>query len=118
MGLVPTRIWKKGDERKTPKGTKTGGTRANSYCLIAFGEKSPKPLSEKIESALSILKPYREILRELSSSGGALSFFVGWFLDDNTGSYFDWEILNEMAELHIGLDLDIYLPQELQELEC
>ena len=113
LGLVPTHIWKKGDERKTPRGRKLGGTRDSSYCTIRFGETSRQRLPEKIQAALSLLKPHRELLRELSSTGGEVSFFVGWFLEDNTGSYFDWKILDELVDLRIGLELDIYVPQEV-----
>jgi hypothetical protein len=109
---VPARIWKKGDERETPKGTKTGGTRTDSYCSIAFGEVSRKPLPEQIEAALSLLKQHRELLLELSSTGGVLSFFVGWFCDEDTGASFDWKILDEMANLHSSLELNIYVPEE------
>jgi hypothetical protein len=114
LGLVPAPIWKKGDERKTPKGRKLGGTRDSSYCSIALGETSRQPLREKIAAALSLFRPHRELLRELSSTGGEVSFFVGWFLDENTRDYFDWQILGEMADLRIGLDLDVYVPQEPQ----
>jgi hypothetical protein len=34
-------------------------------------------------------------------------------LEDSTGSYFDLEILGEMVDLRIGLELDIYVPHEL-----
>jgi hypothetical protein len=110
LELEPTRIWKKGDERQTPKGTKIGGTRADSYCSIAFGAMSRKPLPKQIEAALSLLKPHREILRKLSSTGGLVSFYVGWFCDEHTGEHFDWQILDTMADLRIALDLNIYVP--------
>jgi hypothetical protein len=113
LGLVPAPIWKKGDERKTPKGRKLGGTRDSSYCSIALGETSRQPLRENC-GCLVALQATSRALRELSSTGGEVSFFVGWFLDENTRDYFDWQILGEMADLRIGLDLDVYVPQEPQ----
>lgn len=110
LGLEPTHIWKKGDERQTPKGTKIGGTRANSYCSIEFGASSRKPLPKQIEAVLALLRPHRAILRKLSSTGGLISFYVGWFCDENTGERFGWQILDTMTDLRIALDLNIYVP--------
>lgn len=111
LGMVPARIWKSGEERTTPKGTRVGGIRDHSYCSIAFGESSKAPLNEKIAAALSVLKPQRALLRELTHTGGALSFFVGVFCDDNTGESLSGALLEAMADLGIGLDLDIYVPE-------
>jgi len=111
LGLKPTHIWKKGDERKTPKGTKIGGTRTNSYCSIELGRLSRNPLPKQIEAILASLKPHRAILRKLSSTGGLVSFYVGWFCDENTGERFGWQILDAMTDLRIALDLNIYVPE-------
>jgi len=49
------------------------------------------------------------MLRRLSSTGGQISFFVGWFLDAHAGESFSDQILKEMADLRIALDLNIYV---------
>jgi Domain of unknown function (DUF4279) len=112
LQLVPRHIWTKGDEHQTPKGTKTGGIRDSSYCSIDLGVTSQEPLSDKIEAALALLKPHRGILRELSSTGGQVSFYIGWFCDEHTGEGLSWQILEEMSDLRIELELNIYVPDE------
>jgi Domain of unknown function (DUF4279) len=110
LGMHPVHIWKAGDERRTPKGTRLAGLRAASYCSVDLGSTTRKLLSKQIEAALVLLKPHRRLLRRLSSTGGRISFFVGWFCDEHTGDSFDNQILDEMADLRIGLDLNIYIP--------
>jgi hypothetical protein len=58
------------------------------------------------------LKSHRLILRSLSSSGGKISFFIGWFLDKHVGETLDVELLDELADLRISLDLGIHVPDE------
>jgi Domain of unknown function (DUF4279) len=118
LGFAPKHIWKKGDERQTPKGRMLGGFRDSSYCSIDLGPTSREPLSTKIEAALTLLKPHRAILRELSSSGGLVSFFVRWFCDEDTGERFNWQTLEGMTDLRIALDLNIYTPECSSEQQC
>lgn len=113
LGLKPKRIWKKGDERTTPKGTKLGGVYESSFCYFDVGRVSREPLPKQIDTALKLLEPHRSTLRRLNSSGGKISFFVGWFLDDSImGEEFDARLLERMARLRIALDLSIYVPDQ------
>jgi hypothetical protein len=112
LGLVPRHVWKKGDERQTPNGRNMGGVRDSSYCSADLGETSREPLSKMIEAALARLEPHQEVLEEVWSTGGRLSFFIGWFLDDDTGDTLDWSILQKMSQLRIELQLNVYVPRE------
>ena len=112
LGLVPRIAWKKGDERRTPKGRSLGGVRDSSYCSAHLGETSREPLSEKIEAALMRLEPYREVLEEVWSTGGRLSLLVGWFLDEDTGDTLGLPILQKMSELRIELGVNLYVSCE------
>ena len=112
LGFKPTNIWKKGDERRTPKGNKIGGLRENSYCSIGLGQSPRDPFPKQIEAVLTLLQPHRSMLRRLSSSGGTISFYVGWFCDEDTGETLNAQILERMAHLGIALELNIYLPDQ------
>jgi Domain of unknown function (DUF4279) len=109
LGLRPKIIWKEGEERRTPKGRRLAGVRESSYCSIDLGATSKVELSKKIESAVRSLKPHRAILRRLTSTGGRISFYVGWFCDNDTGETLSSEILRQMTDMEIALDLNIYL---------
>jgi hypothetical protein len=67
-------------------------------------------LAKQVEAVLVLLKPHRAMLRKLSSTGGTISFFIGWFCDENTGETFGRQLLDAMADLRIALDLNIYPP--------
>jgi hypothetical protein len=108
--MRPAQLWEVGDEQETPKGTKLGGLRTDSYCSVDLGSTKRKYLSEQIEAALVRLKPHRRMLRRLSSTGGRISFFVGWFCDEHTGDSFDRQLLDQMADLRIELELNVYVP--------
>jgi hypothetical protein len=109
LGFKPRHIWKKGDERQTPRGNKIGGIREASYCSIDFGLPSREPIAKQIEANLVLLKRHRATLRKLSSSGGTISFYVGWFCDETTGEILSNELLWAMTDLRIALELNIYL---------
>jgi hypothetical protein len=110
LGLKPRVIWKKGEERRTPKGRKLGGLRDASYCSIELAQESRRSLAKQTEAALERLEPHRAVLRRLSSTGGRISFCVGWFCDEHSGELFSTDLLRAMTRLRIALDLNIYLP--------
>ncbi|MBB4395465.1 DUF4279 domain-containing protein [Bradyrhizobium sp. ERR14] len=114
LGLEPETIWKRGDERRTPKGRLLGGKRDSSYCSIDLGPTSRKTVARQIEAALERLQPHRAVLRRLSSTGGKVIFCVGWFFDEDSGETFSSDLLQAMALLHIALDLHIYLPDAVE----
>ena len=113
LGMRPRYLWQAGEKRRTPKGTRFDGFRTTSYCSIDLGSTTRKPLSNQIEAALVLLKPHRRLLRRLSSKEGRISFFVGWFCDEHTGDSLECQILDEMIDLRIALDLNIYVPDEV-----
>ncbi len=65
----------------------------------------------RIEKHHKCLHGSREIVQATRvSTGGALSFFVGWFSDGDAGERLAWPLLRELAELRISLELDVYGP--------
>jgi hypothetical protein len=114
LGFRPTIIWKVGGERRTPKGTKIGGIRTHSYCSVNFGATTRKSLVKRIEAALVRLRPHRPALKRFSSTGGTTSFFIGWFLDADTGEVLPPQMLQELGDLRISLELCVYMPDKMR----
>src|SRR5262249_48935926 len=104
LGLSAKHIWRAGDERRTPKGTVLRALRDNSYCIIDF-EGSGR-LRDQLNSVLSKLSAQRPLFENITSSGGRISLFVGWFSSGDSGETIDSAILNRMGELYLGLDLN------------
>jgi len=115
LGLPARRLWRKGDIRVAPNGRVQGGVHPHSYCGIPIGENQQRDLPKGLRNALDLLKPHALYLDELWRKGVDVRFFVGWFSDFNSGDCFDWEILRDMAQLHISLDLDFYAPDKAEE---
>lgn len=65
-------------------------------------------LNGKLWTAIQGLKEKREFLREIADTGGANEFFVGCFLDKNSGEILDWQVLSYLADFRITLALDMY----------
>jgi hypothetical protein len=111
-GVVPGRLVNKGGKRTTPQGQELGGKYNKSGFHIKLSE--DKQSSEKIDLEDSLLnfvekiKPYQEPLNDLVVTGGMVSFFVGLFIDANSGLVFDNTFLKELSNMGIGLELDIY----------
>ena len=114
LGLQARRLWKKGDVRIAPNGRVQGGVYRNSYCGIPIGERHQKDLPSGLKSTLDFLKPHAEYLDELWQKGVKVQFFVGWYSDPNSRDILEWEILRDMAALHISLDLDFYGPDPVE----
>lgn len=50
----------------------------------------------------------QNLFYELSSSGGKIEYFIGWYSEGNSGEEFDFELLRSLADLYIGLSFDFY----------
>ena len=108
LGLTPTHIWKAGDKRRTPKGTPLPGDHDLSYCLVILDDDLGKSLAHKIASAIATLQPHSQILDEVTSSGGRVSLFIGWFSSDVSSEMIGRTILSGLADLKIDLEIDVY----------
>src|SRR4051812_37415542 len=81
LSLAPVISWMAGDVRKSPKGTPLDGRRGATYWSHTLKESEGKRLADSLEHFTTRLEPHREFLLELSSTGGACEYFVGWFSD-------------------------------------
>jgi hypothetical protein len=116
LGIQASRMWKKGDRITTPTDRVMDGTYKKSYCSIQLGQRRQEDLSAGLRSALVVLLPHRAYFEKLSADGIQVRFFIGWFSDKlNSREIVDWEILRDMAQLHISLDLDFYGPDKAEE---
>jgi len=108
IGMDAKFQWRAGDRRMTPAGTLLEGHREHSYCCLNFPEDQQKSLSHVLGKHVSSLRKFKQFLDEFHASGGSAEFFIGWFVDRNSGDILDWSLLRELADLHISLSFDIY----------
>ena len=107
-----------GEDRYSEKGQKLDGLYRESFCLIRFSEESINsntlPLSMYLTDLLQNIKPFSSLIEGLVQRGGAANFFIGLFCDKNCGESFDFNLLKELASYGIGLEFDIYPPDNIE----
>jgi hypothetical protein len=112
LGITPTRSWKAGDPRTTPKGTPLDGVFRDSYWTsmpIEGASSEATDLSEALGQILTQLSERRAFFADFADSGGRAELLVGWFFDEgNSGDVLPHELLARLAELRIDLSLDVY----------
>jgi hypothetical protein len=91
--LPPVRFWK---------------AAAISYWGARFPDEDESSLAAGLEKRVARLRNYKHFLDEFHSSGGSAEFFIGWFVDRNSGDELHWSLLRELADMHISLSFDVY----------
>jgi hypothetical protein len=109
MGTDEPRFqWKADDHRVTPTGALLEGYREESYCCLRFPDEEQNSLADALERHVARLRNCKPFLDDFHASGGSAEFFIGWFVDRNSGDELHWSLLRELAELHISLSFDVY----------
>jgi hypothetical protein len=111
--LNPSRSWRAGDARATPNGTPLEGKYRDSYWTtdLVEGGWPDKELALVLNELLDQLAPNKGFFHRMRTEGGTVEFFVGWFFEGQSGDVLDCDLLARMADLKIGLSLDVYQPE-------
>jgi hypothetical protein len=112
VGLTPSRYWRAGEPRTTPRDKPLEGIWPHTYwtARVMEGEWPGKGLQVAIGELLDQLELSKGFLEKVHSEGGTVEFFIGWFFDGQSGGVFDCGLLARMADLKIDLSLDVYPP--------
>jgi hypothetical protein len=79
------------------------------YSELLRGGSSVRPISRAFDEMIEKLGPHAAFFQELSSDGGGVELFVGWFFPDgNSGDVFGHSLLARLSVLKIDLCFDIY----------
>jgi len=118
LGKRPSRQWKVGEPRTTPKGTKLEGINKESYWTTDLHSKksitSTKIRVEKfLFSTLDELVPHLKFIKKFVKEGGVTELFVGIYGSRNFGIELEPALLMRFGKMGIRLTLDIY-PEKLK----
>ena len=116
LALRPKLSRRVGDRRRTPKGTLLPGFEPESFCSFPIVGKpggGTRPMAADqlvadLDRFLDRLQPAARFLRELRQGGGQSELFVGWFFVIFSALLFEHALLAKLADLELGLRLDIY----------
>lgn len=108
LGLAQSHGWSVGDLRATPDGTVLGGIRPESYCSFVLGAGENGALARCLDTAVEMLTPRGDALREIAKTGGSTNFFVFWYPNGDTGEVFTAILLRRIADLGIDLGINVF----------
>ena len=109
LSLKPKVMWKRGQERTSPDGTKLGGVYRLTYWSAVAKEGEDAELFKVLDSDLSHLEQRREFVNEFVSTGGTIDYFIGWFASERSGGLaIPPSLLRRLGDLQIFLSLDVY----------
>jgi hypothetical protein len=122
LGKKPSRQWKAGEPRTTPKGNKLEGFNKESYWTANLHSKksitSTKTEFEKfLSSALDELTPHSKFIKKILKECGSAEFFVGLYGSKNFGMELEPALLLRFGEIGIRLALDVYPEKEENKSE-
>jgi Domain of unknown function (DUF4279) len=109
----PTRAWKAGERRQTPKGTPLEGLYKESYWyvrLLRGGEASSEGtlLEDYLEHFASKLSRHAEFFQRVRSEEGRAEIFIGMYGARNYGFELPPTLLNAFSTIGLSLTFDIY----------
>jgi hypothetical protein len=108
LGLKPKWSHRLGDSRKNPKGLDLGGIHDQSYCSFALERKDDEELHDSIGRISDELKRHQEFFHRVTTHGGRVEFFIGWYSSGNTGDTLSHSLLKKIGDLNIDLAFDVY----------
>lgn len=107
MKCEPDRAESVGALRTTPKGQPLEGNYSESFWLKKFDVRNSS-LRQAIETALTLAESVPNATHQLTRGGGRVEFFIGWFVDGNTGDVLPFDLLKKVADFQIDLSFDVY----------
>jgi len=109
FGLEPSRHWRVGDARTTPRGKPLEGHQRESYWTAPLDVFPAKDLEEALAKTALWLGEHQPFMTEHANSGGTAELFIGFFLESfNSGFLLDPALLAKYSALGVALDFDMY----------
>jgi hypothetical protein len=111
--LEPSRSWRVGEQRVTPKGKPLEGTYPESYWYADLSGEGPESadqqcLEDSLWEYLGRLEKAAEFLKNVRETGGRCEIFVGLYGRWNYGFEFSPSLLSSFHRLGLALSLDVY----------
>src|SRR5215472_6784482 len=111
LALTPRTSWTAGDAW----GPGQSARRESSYWSAVLEGESTLPLPEFLELASRNLEAHADFLQRIVNTGGRVEYFVGWFLNRDSGDVFPASLLQRLGALGIDLSIDLYGPARDKE---
>ena len=114
--MEPKHAWKANTPRRSPDGHFVEGVYDSTYCSFPLNDSSDVSLPVYIKKCSRSLYRHKDFFHDIRASGGRVEYFIGLFLQNDSGETFDVTLLKDLADLQIELGLCLYLPESNTEL--
>jgi hypothetical protein len=109
IGLEDGVLHSVGDRRRTPKGVELEGHYPRSYAAFRLKPFPEEALEDFLARTLSeTFAGKAAYLKELTTTGGKLEFFISISCGNSPGVILQAELLGKLAQLNVALALDLY----------
>ncbi|TKB68028.1 MAG: DUF4279 domain-containing protein [Nitrospira sp.] len=115
LRLKASTKWKAGLRRTTPVGTLLAGTNDATFCVFELDAKTRGHLDTTLNTLTKKLFRFKHFFQKIRSTGGSIEYFIGLFVNRNTGIILDRSLMAQLVNLGIDLSLDIYASQPTQK---
>ena len=105
LRLTPKIAWSTGD--KISDSINAGGRRQFNYCLFNITAGSWRDIEYDLEKYLHQLRPHKDYIDKVQLDGGAVLLVVNWYAGHSRAYEFGFDFLEQLADLHIDLGIDI-----------
>jgi Domain of unknown function (DUF4279) len=108
MGLAPSRAWRCGEPRFTPKGTRLEGVWRDTRWSHGFELEKNATMEMAITSALDSLAVGGRFLASLRETGGTAELIISLPGDTYRGASIRAELLKALAKLGVNLGIEVF----------
>lgn len=108
VGLTPSRSWRCGEPRFTPKGTRLDGVWRDTRWSHGFKLDKKATIKTAIASALDALAPASPFLSSLRETGGTAQLIMSLPGDTYQGASIKADLLKALADLGISLGIEVF----------
>ncbi len=113
LGLKPTRSWRKGEARHTPKGTPLQGVYSEGYWSsnpfeYSWRESTDTLIEDALEELVKYLEPNTAFLKNIGDDGGKVTIWVSSQSIRNYAVELSPALLSRLAALGASIVYDVY----------
>jgi len=108
IGMLPSRAWRQGEPRYTPKGTSLEGTWRDTRWGHNFTLHRNATIETAIALALDKLSAAKPLIATLRDTGGSAELIISLPGDTYQGASVSTEQLKVLADLGVSLGLEVF----------
>ena len=108
LGLQALHLSRKGQAALGRGGRRLPYPASDSRCLVEVATQEHGTLAQGVTTAVTLLEPHRDFIRELSDAGGEVQVFARWYPTGDTGETFPSALLMRLASLGVTFGFNVY----------